>query len=51
VIVLVPLRFARAGLGKLLSLLASPLTLAYGWIERLYPRLLRVALRARSRCC
>ena len=46
-IVLVPLRWLVRGLGKLLALLASPLTLVYGWIEKLYPRLLRVALRAR----
>ncbi len=47
VIVIVPLRFVVRLLGKLLGLLASPLTLVYGWVEKLYPRLLRVALRAR----
>jgi hypothetical protein len=45
--VLLPVRWLVRGLGKLLSLMASPLTLAYGWIEGLYPRLLRVALKAR----
>ena len=47
VVVLLPVRWLVRGLGKLLSLIASPLTLAYGWIEGLYPRLLRVALKAR----
>jgi HAE1 family hydrophobic/amphiphilic exporter-1 len=47
VVVLLPVRWLVRGLGKLLSLIASPLTLVYGWIEGLYPRLLRVALKAR----
>jgi multidrug efflux pump subunit AcrB len=42
-----PARLLVRGLGKLLALLAAPLTLAYAGLERLYPRLLRLALRAR----
>ena len=35
------------GLGRVLSLVAWPLTVLYAWIEGLYPRLLRVALKVR----
>ena len=42
-----PARLLVRGLGKLLALLAAPLTLVYAGLERLYPRLLRLALRAR----
>jgi len=46
-LLLLPVRLLVRGLGKLLVLLAAPLTLAYAGLERLYPRLLRVSLRAR----
>lgn len=46
-LLLLPVRLLVRGLGKLLGLLAAPLTLAYAGLERLYPRLLRVSLRAR----
>ena len=35
------------GAGRVLAVLAWPLTAAYDWIEGLYPRLLRVALKVR----
>ena len=35
------------GLGKLLAIVAWPLTVTYDWIEGLYPRLLRLALKVR----
>ncbi len=34
-------------LGKILAVIATPLWIAYDWLERLYPKLLRVALRVR----
>jgi HAE1 family hydrophobic/amphiphilic exporter-1 len=46
-LLLLPVRLLVRALGKLLALLAAPLTLAYAALERLYPRLLRVSLRAR----
>jgi len=42
-----PLRLLVRVLGRALALIAAPLTLAYAALERLYPRMLRVALRAR----
>ncbi|HEY0138463.1 MAG TPA: efflux RND transporter permease subunit, partial [Nannocystis sp.] len=42
-----PLRFLVRMLGRLLAVIATPLWIAYDWLERLYPRLLRLALRAR----
>ncbi|MBL8970839.1 MAG: efflux RND transporter permease subunit, partial [Myxococcales bacterium] len=35
------------GLGKVLAIVAWPLTVTYDWIERLYPRVLRLALKVR----
>ena len=42
-----PLRALVRLLGRLLAMIATPLWIAYDWLERLYPRLLRLALRAR----
>lgn len=46
-LLLLPLRLLLRGLGAALRLLAAPLTAAYAALERVYPRLLRQALRAR----
>jgi multidrug efflux pump subunit AcrB len=46
-LVFVPVRLLVRGLGWLLAVAASPLQWVYAGIEGLYPRLLRVALKAR----
>ncbi|MBL9100361.1 MAG: efflux RND transporter permease subunit [Myxococcales bacterium] len=46
-LLVLPIKLIVRGLGKLLALLAAPFAWMYAWVERMYPRLLRLALRAR----